>query len=124
MTTQVGDLKKGINPLSISQLTFTDKHVNTAVKAGFLSGILALAVRTCFFSSLSHGILFIWMSFLRHGKCFSPACVDGSQEGIAVGRSLALIKNEQIDGNKEMVAFGIMNIAGSFTSCYLTTGES
>ncbi|RCV27108.1 hypothetical protein SEVIR_5G301200v4 [Setaria viridis] len=82
----VGDLKKGINPLSISQLTFTDKHVNTAVKAGFLSGILALA------------------------------------EGIAVGRSLALIKNEQIDGNKEMIAFGIMNIAGSCTSCYLTTG--
>ncbi|CAO2178467.1 unnamed protein product [Urochloa humidicola] len=82
----VGDLKKGINPLSVSQLTFTDKHVNLAVKAGFLSGILALA------------------------------------EGIAVGRSLALIKNEQIDGNKEMIAFGIMNIAGSFTSCYLTTG--
>uniref|UniRef100_A0A804NE65 STAS domain-containing protein n=1 Tax=Zea mays TaxID=4577 RepID=A0A804NE65_MAIZE len=82
----VGDLKKGINPLSISQLTFTDKHVNTAMKAGFLSGILALA------------------------------------EGIAVGRSLALVKNEQIDGNKEMIAFGIMNIAGSFTSCYLTTG--
>ncbi|CAM0145265.1 unnamed protein product [Urochloa decumbens] len=82
----VGDLKKGINPLSISQLTFTDKHVNLAVKAGFFSGILALA------------------------------------EGIAVGRSLALIKNEQIDGNKEMIAFGIMNIAGSFTSCYLTTG--
>jgi MFS superfamily sulfate permease-like transporter len=46
-----------------------------------------------------------------------------SQEGIAVGRSLALIKNEQIDGNKEMIAFGIMNIAGSFTSCYLTTGD-
>ncbi|KAL6615945.1 hypothetical protein ACP70R_038215 [Stipagrostis hirtigluma subsp. patula] len=82
----VGDLKKGINPLSISQLTFNSKHVNTVVKAGFLSGILALA------------------------------------EGIAVGRSLALIKNEQIDGNKEMIAFGIMNIAGSFTSCYLTTG--
>ncbi|GJN17857.1 hypothetical protein PR202_gb04960 [Eleusine coracana subsp. coracana] len=82
----VGDLKKGINPLSISLLTFHEKHINAAVKAGLLSGILALA------------------------------------EGIAVGRSLALIKNEQVDGNKEMIAFGIMNIAGSFTSCYLTTG--
>lgn len=30
--------------------------------------------------------------------------------------------NEQIDGNKEMIAFGLMNIIGSFTSCYLTTG--
>ncbi|KAG8055616.1 hypothetical protein GUJ93_ZPchr0001g29240 [Zizania palustris] len=82
----VGDLKKGLNPLSISQLTFESRHMKTAVKAGLLSGILALA------------------------------------EGIAVGRSLAMVKNEQIDGNKEMIAFGIMNIAGSFTSCYLTTG--
>ena len=48
-----------------------------------------------------------------NGKCFSLVCLDGSQEGIAVGRSLALIKNEQIDGNKEMIAFGIMNIAGN-----------
>lgn len=34
------------------------------------------------------------------------------------------MKNEQIDGNKEMVAFGLMNIVGSFTSCYLTTGTT
>lgn len=43
-------------------------------------------------------------------------------EGIAIGRSFAVMKNEQTDGNKEMVAFGIMNLIGSFTSCYLTTG--
>ncbi|KAF5187525.1 Sulfate transporter 3.1 [Thalictrum thalictroides] len=43
-------------------------------------------------------------------------------EGIAVGRSFAMFKNYHIDGNKEMLAFGMMNIAGSFTSCYLTTG--
>ncbi|XP_073282155.1 sulfate transporter 3.1-like [Primulina huaijiensis] len=43
-------------------------------------------------------------------------------EGIAVGRSFAMFKNYNIDGNKEMIAFGFMNIAGSFTSCYLTTG--
>ncbi|KAJ8493107.1 hypothetical protein OPV22_014828 [Ensete ventricosum] len=43
-------------------------------------------------------------------------------EGIAVGRSFAMFKNYHIDGNKEMIAFGMMNIAGSFTSCYLTTG--
>lgn len=34
------------------------------------------------------------------------------------------MKNEQIDGNKEMIAFGFMNIVGSFTSCYLTTGPN
>ncbi|PHT38643.1 Sulfate transporter 3.1 [Capsicum baccatum] len=43
-------------------------------------------------------------------------------EGIAVGRSFAIIENYDIDGNKEMIAFGLMNIAGSCTSCYLTTG--
>ncbi|XP_057460398.1 sulfate transporter 3.1-like [Actinidia eriantha] len=43
-------------------------------------------------------------------------------EGIAVGRSFAMFKNYHIDGNKEMIAFGTMNIIGSCTSCYLTTG--
>ncbi|XP_051120883.1 sulfate transporter 3.1-like [Andrographis paniculata] len=43
-------------------------------------------------------------------------------EGIAVGRSFAMYKNYNIDGNKEMIAFGMMNIAGSCTSCYLTAG--
>ncbi|KAF2284277.1 hypothetical protein GH714_020198 [Hevea brasiliensis] len=43
-------------------------------------------------------------------------------EGVAVGRSFAMFKNYHIDGNKEMIAFGMMNIAGSCTSCYLTTG--
>ncbi|KAJ6773841.1 hypothetical protein OIU79_017321 [Salix purpurea] len=43
-------------------------------------------------------------------------------EGIAVGRSFAMFKNYNIDGNKEMIAFGTMNIVGSCTSCYLTTG--
>ncbi|KAL8262162.1 hypothetical protein R6Q59_026211 [Mikania micrantha] len=32
------------------------------------------------------------------------------------------MENKQIDGNKEMIAFGLMNIVGSITSCYLTTG--
>ncbi|KAI4326522.1 hypothetical protein MLD38_031828 [Melastoma candidum] len=43
-------------------------------------------------------------------------------EGIAVGRSFAMFKNYHIDGNKEMIAIGMMNVAGSCTSCYLTTG--
>ncbi|KAF2304557.1 hypothetical protein GH714_033362 [Hevea brasiliensis] len=44
------------------------------------------------------------------------------EEGIAIGRSFAIMTNEQVDGNKEIMAFGLMNIVGSFTSCYLTTG--
>ncbi|KAL3629682.1 putative sulfate transporter 3.5 [Castilleja foliolosa] len=43
-------------------------------------------------------------------------------EGIAIGRSFALQTNDHIDGNKEMIAYGLMNIVGSMTSCYLTTG--
>ncbi|CAL9123423.1 unnamed protein product [Musa acuminata var. zebrina] len=44
-------------------------------------------------------------------------------EGMAVGRTFASLKNYQIDGNKEMVAIGAMNMAGSCASCYVTTGS-
>eukprot|EP00268_Persea_americana_P049991 TRINITY_DN5403_c0_g1_i4.p1 TRINITY_DN5403_c0_g1~~TRINITY_DN5403_c0_g1_i4.p1 ORF type:complete len:634 (+),score=107.47 TRINITY_DN5403_c0_g1_i4:242-2143(+) len=43
-------------------------------------------------------------------------------EGIAVGRTFASLKNYKVDGNKEMMAIGFMNIIGSCTSCYITTG--
>ena len=45
------------------------------------------------------------------------------QEAIAIGRTFASMKDYQIDGNKEMVALGTMNIVGSMTSCYVATGE-
>ncbi|XP_051113725.1 probable sulfate transporter 3.5 [Andrographis paniculata] len=82
----VGHLKKGINESSIGRYNFNSKYLLTSVKAGVITGLIALV------------------------------------EGIAVGRSFALSSNEQIDGNKEMVAYGLMNIIGSMTSCYLTTG--
>ncbi|XP_023000335.1 probable sulfate transporter 3.4 [Cucurbita maxima] len=44
-------------------------------------------------------------------------------EGIAVGRTFAGLKNYQVDGNKEMMAIGFMNMAGSCSSCYVTTGS-
>ncbi|KAL6559866.1 putative sulfate transporter 3.4 [Orobanche gracilis] len=44
-------------------------------------------------------------------------------EGIAVGRTFASLKNYQVDGNKEMIAIGLMNMAGSCSSCYVTTGS-
>ncbi|RDX63398.1 putative sulfate transporter 3.3, partial [Mucuna pruriens] len=43
-------------------------------------------------------------------------------EGIAVGRTFAALKNYKVDGNKEMMAIGFMNVIGSSTSCYVTTG--
>ncbi|XP_008809316.3 low affinity sulfate transporter 3-like [Phoenix dactylifera] len=44
-------------------------------------------------------------------------------EAMAVGRSFASIKGYHLDGNKEMVAMGFMNIAGSLSSCYIATGS-
>ncbi|KAJ8547334.1 hypothetical protein K7X08_010920 [Anisodus acutangulus] len=82
----IGHLKKGINPPSYSELTFSSQYLTTAIKTGIVTSVIALA------------------------------------EGIAVGRSFAIMENYDIDGNKEMIAFGLMNIAGSCTSCYLTTG--
>lgn len=32
------------------------------------------------------------------------------------------MKDYQLDGNKEMVALGTMNVVGSMTSCYVATG--
>ncbi|XP_068660238.1 probable sulfate transporter 3.3 [Aristolochia californica] len=43
-------------------------------------------------------------------------------EGIAVGRTFASMKNYKVDGNKEMMAIGLMNMVGSGSSCYITTG--
>lgn len=45
------------------------------------------------------------------------------QEAIAVGRSFAALKGYQLDGNKEMMAMGFMNLAGSLSSCYVATGK-
>ncbi|OIT40044.1 PREDICTED: low affinity sulfate transporter 3-like [Nicotiana attenuata] len=44
-------------------------------------------------------------------------------EAIAVGRSFATMKGYRLDGNKEMLAMGVMNITGSLTSCYVATGS-
>ncbi|EOA37411.1 hypothetical protein CARUB_v10011339mg [Capsella rubella] len=44
-------------------------------------------------------------------------------EAVAIGRTFAAMKDYQIDGNKEMVALGAMNVIGSMTSCYVSTGS-
>nr|XP_010926258.1 sulfate transporter 1.2 [Elaeis guineensis]XP_010926259.1 sulfate transporter 1.2 [Elaeis guineensis]XP_010926260.1 sulfate transporter 1.2 [Elaeis guineensis]XP_019707579.1 sulfate transporter 1.2 [Elaeis guineensis] len=44
-------------------------------------------------------------------------------EAVAIGRTFAAMKDYQLDGNKEMVALGTMNIIGSMTSCYVATGS-
>ncbi|KAK3148108.1 hypothetical protein QOZ80_3BG0290810 [Eleusine coracana subsp. coracana] len=44
-------------------------------------------------------------------------------EAIAVGRSFASIRGYKLDGNKEMIAMGFSNVAGSLSSCYVATGS-
>ncbi|XP_026432911.1 sulfate transporter 1.3-like isoform X1 [Papaver somniferum] len=44
-------------------------------------------------------------------------------EAIAIGRTFAGLKNYKLDSNKEMLAMGSMNMVGSMTSCYVSTGS-
>ncbi|KAJ8471720.1 hypothetical protein OPV22_026063 [Ensete ventricosum] len=44
-------------------------------------------------------------------------------EAIAIGRTFAAMKEYRLDGNKELLALGTMNVAGSLTSCYVATGS-
>ncbi|XP_076940400.1 sulfate transporter 1.3-like [Bidens hawaiensis] len=44
-------------------------------------------------------------------------------EAVAIGRTFASMKDYKVDGNKEMVALGTMNVVGSMTSCYVATGS-
>ncbi|XP_070055780.1 probable sulfate transporter 3.3 isoform X1 [Nicotiana tomentosiformis] len=82
----IGELQKGLNPVSWNMLHLHGSYLVLVIKTGIVTGILSLT------------------------------------EGIAVGRTFAALKNYQVDGNKEMIAIGLMNIVGSSTSCYVTTG--
>eukprot|EP00897_Mesotaenium_endlicherianum_P000038 jgi/Mesen1/10034/ME000073S09314 len=44
-------------------------------------------------------------------------------EAVAIGRSFASLGGYHLDGNSELLACGVMNVAGSLTSCYVTTGS-
>lgn len=61
MIVQIGDLKKGLNPLSVSDLVFTSPYMSTALKTGLITGIIALAVS----HTPSYTLLF---SFFQTGK--------------------------------------------------------
>lgn len=70
-----------------------------------------------------------WNMLLLHGSHLGLVMKTGIitgilslTEGIAVGRTFAALRNYKVDGNKEMMAIGFMNVVGSFTSCYVTTG--
>ncbi|KAH1253408.1 Sulfate transporter 1.3 [Glycine max] len=60
------------------------------------------------------------------GKGFKIGIVAGMialTEATAIGRTFASMKDYQLDGNREMMALGTMNVVGSMTSCYVATGS-
>ncbi|KAK7314497.1 hypothetical protein VNO77_33022 [Canavalia gladiata] len=79
---------------------------------------------------LDKGINPVSIHYLNFDSKYLPAVLQAAlitgvlslAEGIAIGRSFAVSDNTPHDGNKEMIAFGLMNLFGSFTSCYLTSG--
>jgi high affinity sulfate transporter 1 len=77
-------------------------------KIGVVAGLIALTVKQSSFN-------------FKLEQC-ADTFVNFYQEVIAIGRTFAAMKDYQLDGNKEMVALGTMNVVASLTSCYITTG--
>ncbi|TVU06131.1 hypothetical protein EJB05_49325 [Eragrostis curvula] len=73
--------------------------------------------------SSAHKIYFTG-PFVAKGFKIGVVCgLIGLTEAVAIGRTFATLKDYQLDGNKEMVALGTMNVVGSMTSCYIATGS-
>lgn len=70
-----------------------------------------------------HEIYFSGDYLLKGFKIGVVAGMIGLTEAIAIGRTFASMKDYQIDGNKEMIALGTMNVIGSMTSCFVSTGS-
>ncbi|KAK8938164.1 putative sulfate transporter 3.3 [Platanthera guangdongensis] len=106
-----------------------------------LASVILSTLLVYLFKAQNHGISIIgqlqrglnspsWDKLLFHGLYLATTVKVGIvtgiislAEGVAVGRTFAAMKGYKVDGNKEMMAIGIMNIIGSCTSCYITTGS-
>ncbi|KAJ8436416.1 hypothetical protein Cgig2_013457 [Carnegiea gigantea] len=70
-----------------------------------------------------HKLYFSGENLLKGFKIGVVAGMVALTEAVAIARTFAAMKDYQIDGNKEMVALGTMNVVGSMTSCYVATGS-
>ncbi|CAI0422672.1 unnamed protein product [Linum tenue] len=111
-----------------------------------LTSVIAATLASFMFSSKLHGVKIV--RILSKASCpsgLNPPSMDmllfssshlavaiktgivtgilSLTEGIAVGTTFASLANYPVDGNKEMMAIGAMNMVGSCTSCYVTTGS-
>lgn len=115
---KVRHIDRGINPPSVKQIYFSGEYLGKGFKIGIVAAMIALTVRQNTKplkkkTQLDFDVeeFIILKTFLYY------------QEAIAIGRTFASMKDYQLDGNKEMVALGAMNIVGSMTSCYVATGK-
>ncbi|CAI0422763.1 unnamed protein product [Linum tenue] len=111
-----------------------------------LTSVIAATLASFMFSSKLHGVKIVRILSKGHlPKGLNPPSMDmllfssshlavaiktgivtgilSLTEGIAVGTTFASLANYPVDGNKEMMAIGAMNMVGSCTSCYVTTGS-
>ncbi|KAK3414182.1 hypothetical protein EUGRSUZ_I02684 [Eucalyptus grandis] len=94
-------------------ITHADKH-HVAIVGKIKKGVNPSSVKEIFFTG----------TYLAKGfKIGVVAGMIALTEAIAIGRTFATTKDYQIDGNKEMIALGTMNVVGSMTSCYIATGS-
>ncbi|XP_030459302.2 sulfate transporter 1.3-like [Syzygium oleosum] len=94
-------------------ITHADKQ-HVAIVGDIKKGVNPSSVKKIFFTG----------TYLAKGfKIGVVAGMIALTEAIAIGRTFATMKDYQIDGNKEMVALGMMNVVGSMTSCYVATGS-
>ncbi|CAN6291868.1 unnamed protein product [Urochloa humidicola] len=93
-------------------ITRADKH-GVAVVKNIEKGINPPSANLIYFSGP-----FVLKGF----KIGAVAGLIALTEAIAVGRTFAGMKDYKLDGNKEMMTLGTMNVVGSLTSCYVTTG--
>ncbi|AEE82664.1 putative sulfate transporter [Arabidopsis thaliana] len=70
-----------------------------------------------------HKIFFSGKYFTEGIRIGGIAGMVALTEAVAIARTFAAMKDYQIDGNKEMIALGTMNVVGSMTSCYIATGS-
>ncbi|KAE9446184.1 hypothetical protein C3L33_21918, partial [Rhododendron williamsianum] len=102
-----------IGPVAVVSLllgTLLQKEINPSNKVEYER----LAFTATFFAGITQATLGVlrYPDFLLH---------DFYVESTAIGRTFAAIKDYELDGNKEMVALGTMNVIGSMTSCYVST---
>ncbi|KAK9715826.1 hypothetical protein RND81_06G192100 [Saponaria officinalis] len=70
-----------------------------------------------------HQIFFTGPYLMTGFKIGAISGIIALTEAVAIGRTFAALKDYSIDGNREMLALGSMNIVGSMTSCYVATGS-